>query len=58
MRYNCYTCDNESCETHFAIQSLDDYDNPTCPNCGGETTDTNEIIVDPKIVSRASVIED
>lgn len=55
MHLNCYTCD--SCFTHFAIHSLDDMGDPTCPSCGGETTDTNEVIVNPKIMGYTSAKE-
>lgn len=50
MHLYCYVCDDDGCQTHFAIDSLSSQGDPTCPNCGSEVTDTNEVIVDPKIM--------
>jgi hypothetical protein len=56
MHLYCFVCDNDNCQTHFAIQSWSSQGDPTCPNCGSEVTDTGEVIVDPRImgISQAS----
>lgn len=52
---NCYICDNENCFSQFAIDSFNDNFDPSCPNCGSEVTATDEVIVNPRIMSKGKV---
>lgn len=58
MHMNCYVCDNDNCQTHFAIESLNDSGTASCPNCGDDVTDTSEVIVDPHIMGRSTAIRE
>lgn len=58
MHMNCYVCENDLCQTRFAIDSLSDGNGGdiTCPNCGDDVTDTGEVVVNPSIIGRKSAI--